>query len=302
MEQITYAGLLKEAEEYLAGKGIEESRLDAWYLFSRCFSMDRARYFLDGRLPVMPEDTDKIPSFRTMLEARGKRIPLQQILGEQEFMGLCFMVNEYVLIPRQDTETLVECVLEDIKKGEKHPLRVLDLCTGSGCIGISLAKYLSEEDLLVVLSDISKEALCVAEENIRRLDCGDVCITVRSDLFEKFGGTEKGKAAFDIIVSNPPYIPTAVIEGLEPEVRDYEPRLALDGTEDGLFFYRRIAKEAAMYLKPCGRIYTEIGCEQGEAVKALFEAEAFEEIEVIKDLTGKDRVVRASMPGPDSKK
>ena len=297
MEQKTYAGLLKRAEKYLAEKGIAENRLDAWYLFSGCFSMDRARYFLDGVLPVPEKEADKVLKFQSMIEKRGNRIPLQHILGEQEFMGLSFSVNEHVLIPRQDTETLVEKVLEDRKKQRKKTsaFRILDLCTGSGCIGISLAKYLSGEPLQVVLSDISREALAVAEENIRRLDCGHICSTVQSDLFECFG--QERTELFDVIVSNPPYIPSSVIQTLEPEVKDYEPRLALDGTEDGLAFYRRIAAEAAAHLKQDGLIYVEIGCEQGTRVKAFFEKAEFKNVEIIKDLTGRDRVVKASMPG-----
>lgn len=311
MEEKTYAGLLKEAEKYLGEQGITESKLDAWYLFSGCFSMDKARYFMDGTLPVPEQDIPKIPKFRYMVEKRGKRIPLQQILGEQEFMGLTFFVNEHVLIPRQDTETLVEQVLEDRKRSrstaekKNRILRILDLCTGSGCIGISLAKYLSadslsSEVLQIVLSDISAEALLVAEENIRRLECDGICSTVQSDLFEQFG--QKQSELFDVIVSNPPYIPSSVIGTLEPEVKDHEPLLALDGTEDGLAFYRRIAAEAAGHLKPDGQIYVEIGCEQGEQVKALFEKAAFEKIEIMKDLAGRDRVVKASMPSDSEQK
>ena len=185
---------------------------------------------------------DAVAQFRAMVERRGARIPLQHIIGEQEFMGLSFRVNEHVLIPRQDTETLVELVLEDVKRtrARNERLRVLDLCTGSGCIGISLAYYLRMyPELQVTLSDISADALRVARDNVCRLGCGDCCRVLQSDLFGAFKGNPGER--FQIIVSNPPYIPSGDIEGLEPEVREHEPLLALDGEKDGLAFYRRIA-------------------------------------------------------------
>lgn len=298
MDGKTYAGLLKEAEDYLAGKQVAENRLDAWYLFSRCFSMDRARYFLKAPCPIEEEEEKMVSSFWKMVKKRGRRIPLQQILKEQEFMGLRFFVDNHVLIPRQDTETLVEMVLKDIKGlPVKQGFRILDLCTGSGCIGISLAKYLPQENLQIVLSDISEDALKVAGENMRRLECGHVCCVVHSDLFEKFKEITGALEQFDIIVSNPPYIPSRDIEKLEPEVRDHEPLLALDGSEDGLSFYRRIAEEAAGYLKPSGCIYVEIGWNQGQEVGELFEKAGFVQTEIVKDLAGKDRVVKALIPG-----
>ena len=290
----SYEKLLDEGSRYLAERGVTESRLDAWYLFSHAFSMERSSYFLHADEAVPKEKQEQEEEFGRLLRLRGERIPLQQLLRSQEFMGLSFFVNEHVLIPRQDTETLVERVLEDEKQGRirrraGHPLRILDLCTGSGCIGISLAEYL--KDVQVTLSDISSDALAVAEENIRRLGKEAVCRTVRSDLFESLEG------GFDVIVSNPPYIKSAEIETLEPEVRDHEPRLALDGSADGLLLYRRIGAEAPEYLTENGRIYLEIGWDQGAAVSEILTENGFTETEIIRDLPGLDRVVTAGFHG-----
>ena len=223
------------------------------------------------------------------MEKRTSRIPLQQILGQQEFMGLTFFVNEHVLIPRQDTETLVELVLNEQK--DKN-VSILDMCTGSGCIAVSLKKlggYACVEG-----ADISEEALKVAKRNSEEiLENSDVnssrtgVIFRCSDMFSAFPETER----FNVIVSNPPYIPSAVIEELEPEVRDHEPRGALDGTADGLYFYRILAEECAKHLTPGGHVYFEIGYDQGAAVKELLDIHGFKDTRVIQDLTGKDRVV-----------
>ncbi|MCD2493078.1 peptide chain release factor N(5)-glutamine methyltransferase [Lacrimispora sp. NSJ-141] len=296
MERRTYGGLLKEAETFLSGHQVEEWSLDAWYLFSSCFSMDRAGYYLKRDCTAEEEETDTVARFRSMVERRGARIPLQYILGEQEFMGLSFRVNEHVLIPRQDTETLVERVLEDVRRTRAgaEGLHILDLCTGSGCIGISLAHYLrGYPELQVTLSDISADALRVARENICRLGCKDCCRVLQSDLFGAF--KEKPGERFQVIVSNPPYIPSRDIEGLEPEVREHEPLLALDGEKDGLAFYRRIASEAAGYLTSDGEIYLEIGWNQGTGVESALMEAGFRDIEIIKDLTGRDRVVKAAV-------
>ena len=286
-----YVEILRQAEAALSACGVEESRADAWYLFSHCFHMDRARYLMS-----MGEEAPagEAGAFLELVGRRGNRIPLQQLLGTQEFMGLSFFVDSHVLIPRQDTEILAEAVIREEEKRKDGPLRILDLCTGSGCIGISLAVLLGRgghSQLQVVLSDISPEALFVADENIRRLGCGDRCRTVRSDLFESLSGQR-----FHVIVSNPPYIPPAVIEELSPEVRDHEPRLALDGGSDGLDFYRRIADRSPAFLEPGGVLWLEIGWDQAEAVSVLLKDGGFTDITVKKDLAGKDRVIRAALP------
>ena len=262
------AGWLKERE-------VPEADLNAWYLFSDCFEMERSSYFLHQEEEA---DAEKESKFRQMIEKRGRRIPLEYILGYTEFMGLRFEVDSHVLIPRQDTECLVEQVLP-FCRGKK----VLDLCTGSGCIGISLAVL--GKPAGVVLADVSREALEVAEKNAE--NHGVKAVFCQGDLFENVPAD-----LFDVIVSNPPYIPSKVIETLMPEVRDHEPIKALDGKEDGLYFYRRITEESVAYLKPGGYLLYEIGHDQGEAVSSYMRENGFDEIEVIRDLAGLDRVVR----------
>lgn len=311
-----WADVLNYGKKILKNAGIVEADLDAWYLFEQIFGISRAQYFMCARENIAgstaqkmtaQEQTgnsleskntldcvelwlkEKMSAYENTLEKRASRIPLQQILGQQEFMGLTFFVNEHVLIPRQDTETLVELVLNEQK--DKN-ISILDMCTGSGCIAVSLKKlggYACVEG-----ADISEEALKVAKRNSEEiLENSDVnssrtgVIFRLSDMFSAFPETER----FNVIVSNPPYIPSAVIEGLEPEVRDHEPRGALDGTADGLYFYRILAEECAKHLTPGGHVYFEIGYDQGAAVKELLDIHGFKDTRVIQDLTGKDRVV-----------
>lgn len=348
-----WADVLNYGKKILKNAGIVEADLDAWYLFEQSFGISRAQYFLCARENIVgstaqkmaaQEQTgnslesknaldcvelwlkEKLSAYENTLEKRASRIPLQQILGQQEFMGLTFFVNEHVLIPRQDTETLVELVLNEQK--DKN-VSILDMCTGSGCIAVSLKKlggYASVEG-----ADISEEALKVAKRNSEEIlensDVNNDAVSRRteqiqnctnltnnqnkqdnseermvsevrtvpqpgvifrlSDMFSAFSETER----FNVIVSNPPYIPSAVIEELEPEVRDHEPRGALDGTADGLYFYRILAEECAKHLTPGGHVYFEIGYDQGAAVKELLDIHGFKDTRVIQDLAGKDRVV-----------
>lgn len=283
-----YQELLKRAEDMLQEKGIAEYRLDAWYLFEDCFSISKASFFMKCRDEISEADLEKLPVFEQMLARRGERVPLQQILGSQEFMGLTFFVNEHVLIPRQDTETLVE---EAVICGKWYQLqgdiRILDLCTGSGCIGISVTHELMKTGKVeTLLGDISEEALAVAEQNIRNHSMEHCCKAVHSDLFEKFEGE-----TFQMILSNPPYIPSREVDTLEPEVKDHEPRLALDGMEDGLYYYRRIAAQAGEHLASGGCIFFEIGWDQSEDVEKLLTDAGFVQVRTIRDLCGKDRVV-----------
>lgn len=348
-----WADVLNYGKKILKNAGIVEADLDAWYLFGQIFGISRAQYFLCARENIagstaqkmaaqeQPGNSlesknaldcvelwlkEKLSAYENTLEKRASRIPLQQILGQQEFMGLTFFVNEHVLIPRQDTETLVELVLNEQK--DKN-VSILDMCTGSGCIAVSLKKlggYACVEG-----ADISEEALKVAKRNSEEIlensnvnndavssrteqiqNCTNLTnnqnkqdnsedrmisevrtvpqtgVTFRrSDMFSAFPETER----FNVIVSNPPYIPSAVIEELEPEVRDHEPRGALDGTADGLYFYRILAEECAKHLTPGGHVYFEIGYDQGAAVKELLDIRGFKDTRVIQDLAGKDRVV-----------
>ena len=289
---MTYAECYRMGCTALAEAGIEEANLDARLLLEYVCSTNRNDLLVHGDVPVQEEQA-KV--YEALIKRRAERIPLQHLTGEQEFMGLSFWVSEKVLIPRQDTEVLVEEVLRDLHDGS----RILDMCTGSGCILISLLHYSNDCSGLGV--DISEAALQVARENaarhglvyggtehaeMSRRMCGKGDIQfLQSDLFEKVTGK------FEIIVSNPPYIRSDVIPTLMPEVRNHEPLSALDGYEDGLFFYRKIIEEAPAYLTGGGRLYFEIGCEQGQEVSALMEQGGFTEIQVIKDYAGLDRVV-----------
>ena len=273
-----YVDLLSYGKSYLQQHHVLDAELDAWYLLEHIIGHDRSWYFLHMQEQV-PSDVEE--EYKRLLQLRGIHKPLQQITGKAYFMGLEFTVNEHVLIPRQDTEILVE---EALKRMSEHA-RILDLCTGSGCILLSLLYNKNKAEGIGI--DISEDALEVARYNGYELNiCAEF---IKSNLLEKAEG------AFDLIVSNPPYIPAKVIEGLMEEVRDYEPHLALDGGEDGLDFYRRIVAEAGAYLNPGGWLIMEIGQEQGEAVRQMLLQAGYEEIEVVQDLAGLDRVVLGRM-------
>lgn len=276
---ITLAVVLQEAENLLLSAGVEEAKLDAWYLAVECFGISRTDYCMN---PYREIDGEQYARYQALIEARARRIPYQYLINQQEFMGLQFYVNENVLIPRQDTEILVQLAMKQADNAD-----ILDMCTGSGCIILSLGKLCKPKSLTAV--DISSKALEVAKVNARNLE---VPVTfIESDVFDKVTET------YDIIVSNPPYIPTKVIEELMPEVKDHEPMLALDGLEDGLHFYRILAKEAYKHLRKSGYIFLEIGHNQGEDVKNLLLEAGFTEVNIVKDLPGHDRVVVGKIPG-----
>ena len=305
---MTLYDLLNEGSAALQQAGDTDGENDAKLLLFEAFHLDLVHFLMDRLRPLSEQDAkvqEQIRTYREMIEKRASRIPLQQILGSQEFMGLDFFVNEHVLIPRQDTETLVELVLQEQQGPEK---KLLDLCTGSGCIAISLAVKGGYRS--VTATDLSEEALKVAERNAKMHGFAVVSYTETQDAPEQAGHSfifrqgdlftamlQSEAGTFDIITSNPPYIPTAVIATLEPEVREHEPMMALDGTGDGLKFYRRIAKEAGAWLKPGGAVYLEIGYDQGKAVSELLSEAGFAKIRVVKDLPGKDRVVCGIWPG-----
>lgn len=270
---MTLSGLLREGREALQAAGIPEWDLDAWYLLEYAAHCTKNEYFLRPEKEVLPQEKQL---YRTLIRKRSAHIPLQYLTGSQEFMGLSFFVDENVLIPRQDTEILVEEALRALGSG----MRVLDVCTGSGCILLSLLKLCA--GLEGTGTDLSEKALQVAGENARRL--GVEASFVQGDLFEPVSGK------YDCIVSNPPYIASREVDALMEEVRDHEPRMALDGGEDGLYFYRKIAAQSPKYLNDRGRIFLEIGFDQGEAVAGLL-APAFDEVRIVQDLAGLDRVV-----------
>ena len=275
-----YAALYRMGVERLAAAGIEEAKLDARLLLEELCGTDRNDLLVHGDRPVTEQQEN---SYVNYIELRSRHIPLQHITGYQEFMGLRFKVTPDVLIPRQDTETLVEEVLKNLHDG----MRILDLCTGSGCILLSLLRY--SNDCVGIGADLSKKALKVAEENAGSL--GLTAEFVQGDLFEPVTGK------FEIIVSNPPYIPSNVIPTLMEEVREHDPLMALDGKEDGLFFYREIIGQAGEYLYPGGMLFLEIGCEQAGAVTELMKNAGYRDVTVCKDLAGLDRVVSGRYGG-----
>lgn len=291
---MTYGELYLQGKDRLLDAGIEEAGLDARLLLEYVCGTNRNELLVHGDRTV---DTEKEAVYESLILRRRKRIPMQHLTGVQEFMGLKFLVGGQVLIPRQDTEILVEEVLRNLHDG----MAVLDMCTGSGCILISLLHY--SNNCRGVGADISGEALVTARQNAEKLlgtatsdsdrqsfpesekRSEDFPCFVQSDLFEQIEGK------FDIIVSNPPYIRSDEIDTLMPEVREHEPRLALDGGKDGLDFYRRIIAESGEYLYGGGMLFLEIGYDQREDVSALMEEAGFGEIQAVKDYAGLDRVV-----------
>ena len=279
-----YAKLYQIGKEQLQKAGITDAELDARLLLEFICHTDRNALYAHGDQEI---EDEKMQDFLQLIEKRAVHIPLQHLTGEQNFMGLDFLVNEHVLIPRQDTEILVEEIMRDLHDG----IRILDMCTGSGCILLSLLHY--SNDCSGVGVDVSEDALAVARQNADRL-AEKQAVFKQSDLFEKVEGS------FDLIVSNPPYIRSQEIAGLMPEVREHEPHLALDGKDDGLHFYREIIKGAMPHLKRGGQLFFEIGYDQGEAVQALLAANGYTEIAVVKDYAGLDRVVYGTFLGGSS--
>lgn len=253
---------------------IIDGDLDAWLLLEFVLNINKSYYYLHLYDEI---EENKFKEYCNAIDKRSRHIPLQYITGIQEFMGLNFIVNPNVLIPRQDTEILVEEAGKKLAEG----MDILDMCTGTGCILISLLFYHPDTQGLGV--DISDNALMVAKENAK--NNGVKVQFVTSDLFDQVTGK------FHMIVSNPPYIPTKDIRDLMEEVKDHEPINALDGMEDGLYFYKRIINEGKKYLHPEGFLFLEIGYNQAKDVCELMENEGYREIQIKKDLAGLDRVV-----------
>ena len=276
---MTFREALNWGKEKIQHAGIPEYDLDAWLLLEHVSGLSRAMYFVRDREEMEESCREQ---YEEAIRKRESRVPLQHITGVQEFMGYEFHVNEHVLIPRQDTEILVEEA--DRAADDTGAKRILDVCTGSGCILLSLLKM--NENRTGTGSDLSEPALKMAEENRRLLEIPEErAAFVQSDLFERIEGT------YDMIVSNPPYIRTEEIRKLQEEVRLHDPYGALDGKEDGLYFYRRIISEAGGYFDHQGTLLFEIGYDQAEDVKRLMEEAGYSQIYVKKDLAGLDRVV-----------
>lgn len=278
---MTYRESIELGEKILAAANIEDARNDAWLLLAMVCRIDHTYYYMH-----MDEEMgeEQIREFELVIKKRSERVPLQYITGEQEFMGLTFHVNSHVLIPRLDTETLVEAVLRQIRPG----MKIMDMCTGSGCVLISILKH--SHGVTGFGYDISKQALRCAKENARLNEVP--AVFEKSNLFEDV--MERG---FDMIVANPPYIPTDEILTLMPEVSQFEPVSALDGHEDGLYFYRELIRRCADYLKPDGYVFFEIGYNQGEAVSEMLREAGYEDVRIMQDLAHKDRVVTACLKG-----
>lgn len=284
----------REGRKDLREAGIAEADLDAWYLLEYVSGISRTQFYSHPEKELSEEEKIR---YAHCLRKRRERVPIQHITGTQEFMGLPFLVNDSVLIPRQDTEILVEEGLKLIRTGRlpcyKGQLPVLDLCTGSACVLLSILHHATDEKKCVsdmelariqgVGADISEKALNVAAKNAHCL--GISAQFVKGDLFENVSGR------FSMILSNPPYIPTEEIDHLQEEVRFYDPRIALDGKEDGLFFYRSIIGESKNYLLPGGYLIFEIGSSQANEVAYLMSQAGYGDIVVKKDLAGLDRVV-----------
>ncbi len=292
---MTYRELYEIGKGQLTEAEVQDAEIDARLLLEYICKTNRNYMYAHGDESVTEEIKE---NYVSLIQERGRRVPLQHITGTQDFMGMEFYVNQDVLIPRQETEVLVEEVLRETEDG----MSVLDICTGSGCIILSIARY--KNGIKGVATDISDKALEVARKNAIELGCDQEVCFVKSNLFDNSreirsalqylgGQNESLEKGFDVLVSNPPYIPTRVIESLAPEVKDHEPRIALDGAVDGLYFYQMIADKGRNFLNPGGRIYFEIGLDLSGDVTRILTKNGFKDIQVIKDFSGIDRVVCA---------
>ena len=303
---MTFRELLAEGRRRLEAAGIEEAENDARLLLLDTYRIDWCSLVsvYEMKVPVNPpmppvsackvvprrisHETEAGGTYLSVIDRRAAHVPLQYLTHEQNFCGADIYVDERVLIPRQDTEVLVAAALDLAAMLDGSPA-LLDLCTGSGCIPIALSRL--GDFGSITAADLSADALEVAKMNAEQN--GAEIRFVQSDLFEAFRKKAEAAERFDLITCNPPYIRSGDMAGLQPEVRDNEPAMALDGGEDGLDFYRRLAEEAGQFLNPGGCVCFEIGFDQAADVSALLENAGFQEVRVLKDLAGLDRVVTA---------
>ncbi|MCR4763205.1 MAG: peptide chain release factor N(5)-glutamine methyltransferase [Lachnospiraceae bacterium] len=274
---MTIACALQDATKLLTDAGVEEAALDAALILGEVSGITRAQVLAHPETLLTDEQEQ---AMKALLLRRAQREPLAYLIGRQEFMGLSFAVSPGVLIPRQDTEMLAEEAMRHLHDG----MRILDLCTGTGCVALSLLHY--SNDTSAVVTDLSETAIERVKDNAAALCLTERITPVQADLWPGACGK------FDLVTANPPYIATKIIDTLQPEVRDHEPREALDGGEDGLCFYRRIIAQAGEYLYSDGWLLVEIGYDQGEAVRGLFEDAGYKNIGILKDYGGNDRVVK----------
>lgn len=276
--------LLKWTTDFFTRKGIEDPRLNAELLLAHALQTTRMKLYTQyDRVPEEPQ----LATFRDLVRQRGERVPVAYLIGKVSFFSLDLSVTRDVLIPRPDTETLVEQIITKVRAAAWETPRILDLCTGSGCIAVTLAKNL--KTALITATDISDKALAVAKQNAAELKIDDRISFQLGDLLAAVG---EPSAPFHVICANPPYIATAQLSSLQPEVRDHEPRLALDGGPDGLSPHRAILAAADVHLAPGGLLALEIAFDQSSAAKALFESAGYlEKISVARDAANHPRCV-----------
>jgi release factor glutamine methyltransferase len=277
--------VLSWAADDLRKRGNDSARLDVELLLSRVLKLDRIGLIMHSERPLAPAE---LAAFRELFKRRRAGEPVAYLLGEREFYGIQLRVDARVLIPRPDSERLVEVALERTRARSMLGA-ALDLCTGSGCVAIAFAR--ARPTWSVTASDISADALAVARDNAHRTGTIRNLRLVEGSLFTPVGGRR-----FDLVTANPPYIPSGDIPGLPVDVRGFEPHLALDGGQDGLLLVRRIASEATQYLTPGGLLALEIGADQGPAAQAILAEHGFRELELAQDLGGRDRVVSGYGP------
>lgn len=281
----TVGSLVKWATDDFRTRGIESPRLDAELIVAHALAISRTQVIIDAQRPLIGDELERL---RALVKRRRAREPMAYLMGAREFYGRSFRVDRRVLIPRPDTETLVDVALERSRHCSMS-MRLLDLCTGSGCVAITIAR--ERPTARVTATDTSEDALAVARDNAARLGAYNVSFRA-GDLFAPASGER-----FDVVTANPPYIASGEIATLEPDVREFEPRLALDGGADGLDLVRRVVEGAPAALVPGGVLAVEIGAGEADATRALFEARGFEGVEVRRDYGRIERVVSGVLPG-----
>jgi release factor glutamine methyltransferase len=282
--RVTVLEGIQKSAEFLAKKSIESPRLQAELLLAHVLGLERMKLYLNFERVLAPAEVDR---FRDLIRRRGQREPLQHIVGSTSFCGLELAVNRHVLVPRPETELLAEAGWTFLSTHNPQPSTALDFGTGSGCLAIALA--VKSPDARVHALDLSADALEIAKQNAAR---HQVLQRIQFVCGDGFAALPEGNR-FDLIISNPPYVATAEIESLEPEVRDYDPRSALDGGADGLDFYRRFAAEARPFLRTGGRLMLEFGDGQADAIKAIFETQNWIVESVLADYTQRPRILTA---------
>ena len=281
---MTVLEAIQKSTDFLGKKNVESPRLQTELLLAHLLKMPRMKLYLNFDRVLTPAETDAL---RESVKRRGQREPLQHITGSTSFCGFEIAVNCHVLVPRPETELLAELGWQFLSTINRQPSTCLDFCTGSGCIAIAIAAKCPGTKISA--TDISAEALALAKENAAANKVAERVVFFHGDGFACL----PAGARFDLMVSNPPYIPSAEITTLEPEVRDFDPRLALDGGADGLEFYRRIAAQAATFLKPGGKVMVEFGDDQTEAIRKIFETEKWIVEAVKEDYSQRARILIA---------